>query len=246
MSKLVQLNIEGDAHIPLVKDFLREQNPDIVCLQEVYKKDMGELCDLSHSAFLLTMNRPNKLGEVHPFGVAIFSRTPFLEVKELYYAKPEGEIKIFDRTSAETIRASSQRGVLLVELENGVCVGSVHHTWTPNGLEDEFQIQDTHALVSILGNEKSHILCGDFNIPRGYNSCYDVVTASYEDCVPKTIKGSMHIPLHRVRNNTEEAKKMENYMVDYIFRTKDGPKVSNVRQYCGMSDHCALVAEVSI
>lgn len=244
MKKLVQLNIEGDAHIDLVSKFLHAQNADIVCLQEVFKKNMEELHVLPYSTFLLTMHRHDKNGEVSDFGVALFSREPITQSQYLYYAKPNNALGVFDRTSAETIRASSQRGVLFCELESGLKIATVHHTWTANGLEDAYQVEDTHALIHVLADKSRYILCGDFNIPRGVNSCYQIITDSLNDCIPQTIASSMHIPLHRVRNNKEEATKVAGYMVDYIFRTPDAPQVANVQQFCGMSDHCAFVANI--
>lgn len=244
MQKLVQLNIEGDAHISLVQEFLLEQNPDIVCLQEVYEKDMDELCALPHRAFLLTMRRTSLSGEVHTFGVALYSRAPILAVERIYYTQPKGVLGVFDRSSVETIRNTSQRGVLFCEIENGVCVASVHHTWTKDGLSDAYQRADTEALVNALSGKKPHILCGDFNIPRVHNDCYMKLLGAYEDCIPKDITCSLHVPLHRVRHDVIESQRVSQYMVDYIFRTKGAPNVTDVQQHCGMSDHCAFTALV--
>jgi endonuclease/exonuclease/phosphatase family metal-dependent hydrolase len=243
--KLLQLNVEKDAHTHLVRSFIASEKADVVCLQEVYKSDITYLTGMQHYVFLPMVIYSKKDGTFDESGIAICSHTPFTRTWQHYYFKPYDTIRELDRTNQETKRATIQHGVVFAELESGVTVATVHHTWTQDGDKpSEHQKKDTAALMDYLVTQPDHILCGDFNIPRGYNSCYETLTEHLEDCVPREYISSMHVPLHRLRVNPLVSAELEKYMVDYIFRTKNGPTVSNVEMHCGMSDHCALTADI--
>lgn len=242
--KLVQLNIEGDAHLPLVSEFILGESPDVLCLQEVFRKDITHISALPHVTFMPMILERRADGSLDERGIAILSQLPQEGTTIHYYYKPHDVLVEQDRTNQETKRQSIQHGVIMTTIA-GIRVGTVHHTWTQNGDDPSmYQIQDTEALMRYMQTVEPTIICGDFNIPRGYNSCYELLTNYFEDCVPRTYTSSMHIPLHRVRNNPAVAAEVARYMVDYIFRTPGAAAVRNVLMKCGMSDHCALVAEI--
>jgi exonuclease III len=242
--KLIQLNVEGDAHLPLVKEFLTLEEPDVICLQEVFKKDLDSISPLRHTSFLPMLLERQSDGSLDERGIAICSRFEQTNHTRYYYHKPQEILLEQDKTNQETKRQTIQHGVLRTTID-GISFASIHHTWTQHGhMPSDYQKKDTRVLMKYLQTIAPTIICGDFNIPRGYNECYNDLTAYLVDCVPDSIASSMYIPLHRVRTNPVVAAEVARYMVDYIFRTPKSPNVSGVTSKCGMSDHCALIATI--
>ncbi|MFM2415011.1 MAG: hypothetical protein RI911_704 [Candidatus Parcubacteria bacterium] len=242
--KLLQLNIEGDAHLPLVSNFIALENPEVLCIQEVFKRDIPIISGLPHVTFLPMLLERRSDGFLDERGIALMSSHVQEDTVLHYYYKPTDDLKEQDRTSQETKRKTIQHGVISATI-GGVRIATLHHTWTQDGDKpSEYQKADTRAFMEYIKTVPPVVVCGDFNIPRGHSTCYEMLTEYFEDCVPLTYASSMHIPLHRVRTNPAVAAEVEKYMVDYIFRTPGAASVGNVVMKCGMSDHCALVAEI--
>ena len=107
------------------------------------------------------------------------------------------------------------------------------------------QTNSVEKLIALLSNRPAHILCGDFNIPRGYNSNYELITKHYTDTIPSTFTSSLDRTLHRDGSKTNlHTPIFDVYMVDYIF-TKEPYQVSDVQLQFGISDHAGVIATIS-
>jgi endonuclease/exonuclease/phosphatase family metal-dependent hydrolase len=118
----------------------------------------------------------------------------------------------------------------------GFQFGCTHFTWTPDGNPNEAQRHDLAVLLDVLKKYPELVLCGDFNIPRASNELYRLLAERYTDHVPPEIHNSLDPQYHRKPSLV--------HMVDYIWSTPHYC-VEGVRVVCGVSDHCAIVAEVS-
>lgn len=246
MSKLIQLNIEGDRHLDLVQAFLKEQDPDIICLEEVFEDDISRITSLPHHAFLPMMRKEKQTGMTGVWGTAVCSREKITDASIEYYHKPTRELVLFDTSTMEKRRATQRFGLLVATLPHGLNIGVVHHTWTPDGaVPNEYQIADTRALIDLIQKINPDIVCGDFNIPREQNYLYADMSSHFEDCIPRSIRHSLYVPLHNAHADPVRASYIGKFMVDYIFRVTERYVVSGVEQHCGMSDHCAFVAHIS-
>jgi endonuclease/exonuclease/phosphatase family metal-dependent hydrolase len=130
-------------------------------------------------------------------GIAIFSKTPFMHTSTHYYFKPSEELREQDRTSEETKRTSVRHGVLTVELEGGLRIATVHHTWTQHGDKpSDYQKADTVALVEHLKTQPPCVITGDFNIPRGYNSFLKIACQKNmpQVCISRSTKFVLILP----------------------------------------------------
>ncbi len=90
--------------------------------------------------------------------------------------------------------------------------------------------------LPLLTEARPDILCGDFNIPRG-TELYHVLADCLYDNIPPEYVSSIDPVLHRVPNLS--------LMIDYMW-SLERIRIENVRQVCGVSDHCAFVGEVSL
>lgn len=232
---LISLNIEKDKHLNRVRNFFNDQGPDVICLQEVFERDFETLKrELNMEGVFAPMAHTGDAGFI--LGVAIFSRFKIISKEVLYYAGDEKNIPVHDESNNPK---SYNRAVLMasIGLENGEIfnIGTTHFTWTYNGEADEFQREDVSRMLSLLDNKKSFILCGDFNAPRG-KEIFSIIASKYKDNIPPEYESSIDPDLHR--------KKDLRLMVDGLFSTPDY-KAEDVKLVSGVSDHCAMTANIS-
>lgn len=233
--KLLQLNIEQNKHFDRILPFLSELKPDVVCLQELREPDIPRIAEtLGAEHFFIPMMRRvrNEVGT--PEGIAIFSRLPVQHKYATYYAGT-GEIVDFD---LKRKRDTQSYGVAVCEVnKNGVIfkIATTHFTWTPDGQPSEDQRKDMKALLAVLQTLDDVVISGDFNAPRG-GEMFAQLAERFKDNVPSHYVSSLDRNIHPAGHLDR--------MVDGIFST-NGYEVSNVVMIDGLSDHCALVAEIT-
>ncbi len=249
--KLISLNIEGNRHLALVQAFLKKENADVVCLQELFLSDGHLLAETlgMHFAFApmyLELHDRSNSESSQEFGIGIFSRESIENIHIANYWSPSSELKQFDRTSFKTKR-ETERGVLFsadTRIEHTLFpIAVTHFTWTPNGAPDVYQEKDADALLALLSKMPEVILCGDFNIPRDYNSLYNKFAAEYTDAIPRTYTSSLDLNLHRAAGDPVQRESLARFMVDYIFLSKKY-RAENVHLESGVSDHKAVIANI--
>lgn len=249
--KLISLNVEGDKHWSLIHPFLAAEQPDVICLQEVFEGDVKLLADelsmnVAFEPMWQKMPTTNESKIAEPMGTAILSRTRANKIWSLQYHTPHPEVVPYDNSSLETIRQSTRSLVLLVELEDQgekFVFATTHFTWTPDGLSNDYQRVDVKELLKQLESVPEIVLCGDFNMPRGFNDLYELFTERYTDAIPASYVSSLDLVRHRARHDEVAAVRVGAYMVDYIFLTK-GYEAKDVRLVSGVSDHSAVVAQI--
>ncbi len=232
---VLQLNVERAKHLATVVPFLKERMPEVVCLQELQEKDIplfeGVLEAKCH--FVPMALHPAE-GDPSVMGAGIFSRFPVKNLKIEYYY---GEGKNFSMFVPYTTEGFHRAFVYCdVEKEGTIFrIGTTHFTWSSDGEASELQRTDLKLLLPILEKAGEIVFMGDFNAPRG-KEIFDEIAGVYKDNVPLKYIDSLDDDLHRRRDLK--------LMVDGLFSTP-GYIVSDVEMICGLSDHCALVGNIS-
>ncbi|HYF13423.1 MAG TPA: endonuclease/exonuclease/phosphatase family protein [Candidatus Paceibacterota bacterium] len=236
---LLTLNIERDEHLDRVAPFLEKQKPDVWCVQELLEKDiplferiLGAKC-----FYIPALRWSFEQGMVE--GLGIYTSLPSSQFKVQLYAGNTGDIMVYDGKDDATMRATQKFNLATIVVEKeGVQfkIGNTHFTWSPDGKPTDLQRRDVQALLDALKNEGELVLTGDFNAPRG-GEIFSAIAANYKDNVPSHYNSSIDGTLHRAG--------ALNFMVDGIFSTPQYD-VTNVEMRCGVSDHCALSAQVSL
>lgn len=239
--KLISVNIEDFKHEQTVFDFLSKEDADVVCLQEfpeVWSKKLKTLgYHVSFAPMCLRSTDPRSLS-----GLAFASKSPH-QTKSHYYYKSAEEITVYRSRIQETIAHPVIIGTV-VHKDTTYIIATTHMIVTLDGKEDEQQRVGMEKLLSILAAQPPHIVCGDFNMPRGHNTLYELVTEKYTDAIPPTYRSSLDKSLHRLGDATHlDQPIFDEYMVDYIF-TQKPYTASDVRLEFGISDHAAVVAIV--
>src|SRR3989344_7187115 len=76
--QLISLNIERSLHLPRIIPFFEKEQADVVCLQELYQRDIKRISEALRGAACLFAPMTRHTREMPPeiMGVGIFSRLP--------------------------------------------------------------------------------------------------------------------------------------------------------------------------
>ncbi len=242
MLKLVSVNIEQDKHHDKVIAFLDVEKPDVVCFQEIFKKDIPlyeKVLDMKSFFVPLFLFMSQETKNYELMGIAIFAKEMTNTSFEYYVNESEKFEKTGEIQDPYTERESKHRAVMWVAVldEEGFeyKVSNTHFTWTPEGLSTKYQVEDATKLKSILENKlKDFVLVGDMNAPRGRET-FSMFASVYKDNIPAEYDSSLDPVLHRVPTLR--------YMVDALFTTPEYG-AENVRLVEGVSDHKAVVGDI--
>ena len=236
---LISLNVEADQHYQRFLPFLKQEKPDVVCLQEVLERDMERLSrELNmQGAFepMMSLTAPQLVArglEGEKIGVALFTRFEAVYRHEYYFGSREIVPKERpDHQGVNLILLTAQ-----FEYESvPFTFGTTHFTWTPDGDASDMQRENLADLFSTLERYPEIVFCGDFNAPRG-REIWGMIARRYKDNIPPEYLSSVDPNLHR-------AKSLQ-VMVDGLFTTP-GYTASSVRLAEGVSDHKAVVGYIS-
>ncbi len=234
--KLVSINIEGRRHLDTVLPFLTSESADMVCLQEAYEPDFAMIANVLGMRGMfapMTLLRVDKKTGPHiPWGVGILTGLPCSETQEHYYYGMRKPVPVF----VDNIKTLYKVFIAIVVQKDGASytVGTTHFTWTPDGQADVNQRRDLPALLAVVKKFPEIVFCGDFNAPRG-REIFTKIAGLYKDNIPQTYDTSIDGKLHRDGPL--------HVMVDGLFTTPHYT-AKNVRLVSGVSDHCAIVADI--
>lgn len=236
--KIISLNIEGDKHLGLIIPFLEKEKPEVICLQEVMEVNLPlfEKVVSGKSYFVPMINVGHKnrqeIKSRGRLGLAVFTALKVISVEEKIYVGTFNNMPEF----MDGTRVIPNRVVLSVKVEKDgeIFTFSVTHlTWTEDGESTDEQLKDLKRLFRVL--DQDTILCGDFNAPRGRKT-WSRLSRKFADNIPAEVTTTLDDDRHK--------KPGLNFVVDGLFTGKSY-QAENVRVVCGVSDHCAVVGEIS-
>ncbi len=235
--KLVDLNVEGNRHLPEIIPFLQKEAADIITLQEVFETNLPELEQkLKLKAYffpLMKITKPNTFGFplLGKIGLAFLTRLPVEATGHRYYrGKPTELPEMLSQPDAQNIALV---WIKLKKNNKTYTVCTTHFVWALPEDADAKQAPYLEKLLSILELIQEFILAGDFNAPRGRKT-FNQLASRYQDNVPQAIASTLDPQLHRTNRKL---------VVDGLFTTPEY-KAKNVKIISGVSDHKAIVADI--
>ena len=239
--KLTSINIELNKHYKTVFDFLKQENPDVICLQELLEDDFENFKKVLGKQGIFKPR--TRIGDdLHlrdikgkKEGVAIFAKD-IIDSGSIYY---EGKEENFLKTYEEYNSGENNKNSVLVWIDTRDKEGrscrfiTTHMPVTKGGESTPYQLEVTDNLLKELDSLGEFILCGDMNAPRGKET-FSRIAKKYKDNIPGEYKTSLDQNLHRVKNLQ--------HMVDGLFATTKY-QASNVKLIDSVSDHMAIVAD---
>jgi endonuclease/exonuclease/phosphatase family metal-dependent hydrolase len=234
--KILQLNVEKDRHRDAVLDLIKKEDPDLLFLQEVIDgDDLPSFVERFSAEGIYVPMLLDDFGRKQ--GVALFSKYPIGNVSVEYYAKQYEELRndMHKANKGDYHHALITAIVVINEVEYKVCV--THFPVNYPGLEvSEFQRTCYEKLRTMLAEKGDVVFCADLNCPRG-TEIFDDIAVEFKDNIPKEIETTIDGNLHRAGYLP--------YVVDCIF-TKGKYEASNVRLISNVSDHLAVLADITV
>lgn len=243
--KLLSVNIEGQRHLDRIRTLIANANPDTICLQEVPDFFVEELAKSGWNTSFAPMLIRERDDFSYVEGVAIVSKHLLTTAADYYYKSADTIVvqKMRDHTTcAHPVLFA------MISISGGETyhVATTHCIVTMDGRPDEHQRIGVEKMLSILSSKPPHVLCGDFNIPRGHNELYDTICQTYTDRIPHSYSSSLDKNLHMLGPKADMLSEpiFEEYMVDYIF-TQQPYTATGVTLQFRVSDHAAILATIS-
>lgn len=233
-------------HHDRVLPFLKKENPDVVCLQELLETDYEKFRDeLGMEGFYKPIEYVYADAYGGPtnvrHGEAIFARSLSDMTFAYYIGSEENIAHSFEEYFAdEDLRDNRVLLSAKVTHTDGkeYTILNTHFTLTEMGEATPKQLNDLDKLFVELEKFPEFVLVGDFNAPRGKET-FTRLAQKYTDNIPAHYTTSLDMNLHRKGHL-----KFEN-MVDGIFTTPHYI-ASNVALVDGVSDHMAIVADIEL
>lgn len=244
--KLITYNIWHGAYFEEVKDFLRSEAADIVCIQEIGRDGLGFARDSTDMVKVMgreldmrgeyeEMFRGNIGQGEYGFGVAIFSRFTLIEKRILNYELESREVL----EPAIKDRYNLPRRLIGLRYEElgDLWVFTTHFTITPDTLPTEHQLTQAKVVQEYVSHYHELILCGDMNtVPD--TETYRMLSQGMMD-VSLPEKPTLHPRIHLVGD--------KGYHVDYVFyRSSRLKHVSTRIPLVDGSDHLPIVVEFEL
>lgn len=244
--KIATINIEHGRHLPELFDFVKREQPDVLCMQEVFEVDVDAVKRATgmegffHPSCVAKKNYGYPIDPRGAWGVLLMFKPSQLKILDendskcacYYYVFTDGRVPEF------TCPTSPNKVVQVIKFiaqDQEYIIANTHFNWSANGRATKLQCRSFARLSRFLSKYPELILCGDFNAPRG-GEIFSLFTQRFTDNIPPDITTTIDSSKHY------SGKKLD-LVVDNIFTTP-GYKVSNVRVITGISDHCAVVGEV--
>ncbi len=241
--KLISINIQTNLHNETVLAFLKKEKADVVCIQELleedfdyYKKELN--FNGIYQPWYYINNPLYKELEGKKMGIAILANSIIDSGSFFCTGREENILKTFDEYKSNK-ELQKNNAIVWVNIKNndGVLYKFIttHLPVTHHGECTPYQLEVIDSLLVHLNTMGEFVLCGDTNAPRGKES-FSRLAKKYKDNIPLEYKTSIDQNLHKVKGIQ--------FMVDCLFTTPLY-KTSDVKLVDGVSDHMAVVANIS-
>ncbi len=243
MQKLLSLNTEGNRHTEPIFALIDSASPDIISLYEAPTSYIHLLATRGYFTTFAPMCTDNPVAPEDTIGILVATKVPHTSTTHYYTSRAQ---KMLPHDKHDSHSKSYPCITTTVGTgDTAMTIASVHLYDTYNGQESAEQDESVTALLAYLATLPPHVLCGDFNMPRGYNTNYERFTAHYRDEIPATYQSSLDRDLHRAGQRTDlNAPIFDIYMVDYVF-SQSPYQVSDISLHFGVSDHAAVLATIN-
>lgn len=255
--KLLQLNTWHGAIVfePTIQ-FLKDQNADILHLQEVYTNVESRAFpdypnyslyeyiqnnfDYPYSAFSKTFDVALSDGSTLPIGNATFSRYPIEESKTVYVPGHHGfSWNTYKNYQPEDFSHSPANFLSSTINIDGKLVKSInmHGVWGFDGEDNERRLQMRDLVLQEIENVEYVLVSGDFNTVPETQTMSGIRTK---------LNDVFYQELETTFNSKRWKHKDLKFVVDYIFTSKNIEVFAKEAPQVDISDHMPLIIKFSL
>src|SRR3989344_339163 len=235
-----------------IQAFIAEENPDILCLQEVYQAEVADLkqpwhavsnlakiLGYEHYAFVPAFAEEVETGYRVQFGNAIISRYPIKKSQSVFYDVPyNGNWHPATRDDIQYTPRNLQHGEIIIN-EKILHVFNTQGIWGFDGDDTERRLHMGDTIVKEIRGKQPALLMGDFNLQEGGKT-----TDKIEQHMHSVFKGEMKTSFNM--NHKDPNSGYATAIVDMMFVSEDIQVISHHVSGADVSDHLGLVAEFEV
>lgn len=251
--KFIQINIYKGRYFDELVDFLKEEAPDFISMQEVSAGKLNNYESKDVNLFELLSQKLSYKGVFHSdveilgdpnasFGNAVFSKWPILDSK-IVVLNTFRPMTLTEFVSDPAIWASISRHMLDVVCQVGgvgVHAISVHGRRIAPPVDNPESTRQANLIVDhlrFLGNEP-FVVGGDFNMPPETSAITIVSRMANNLMQDLRIKQTLNPAAHELGEH--------GYLVDYIFTSKHFELKSLAVPQVTVSDHLPVIAQLEL
>lgn len=231
--------------------FLRRENPDILCAQEVYdgrdvslppwfqtverfKQDLG----FPHVSFAAAYGEVTPHGVI-PCGNAVFSRLPLTPVHVWFYDTPFNPRRDEEAERPDFTRTPRNLQHVAVETAAGpINVFNTQGIWGFDDRDNPRRLHQSEVILRAVRGKPRTVLAGDFNVGEDTETMRRIGSALTSIFVEEFVSS------FNLRHKT--APGFATSVVDGVFVSSDLRVVSRRAPHADVSDHIPLVCELAV
>lgn len=247
--KFLTLNIcHGGRPIKKMINFLKEEKPDVLVLQEVYDGKERFLVENFHSFDILKRESGFKYGSFSPLfsmiikkqkvpqGNAIFSKFPIISSSLTYFDHQYGEFDFenwFELKDYSFVPSGLQH--CKIEVDKTIFnVFNIHGIWGVDGKDNEERFKMGEIILKKIKNKQNVILAGDFNLNPDTQTV-NSIERELKNVFKNKLKTTFNLKRKKVPGDWKNA------VVDMIFVSKNVKVLEYHCPQADISDHLPLV-----
>lgn len=251
--KVIQINIYGGKYFDELIDFLKQEDPDFITMQEVTVGKFNLYQDKDVGLFELLKEKLGMHGIYHGdikligdpdsmYGNAVFSKLPVVE-KNVLVLKDFRPVS-FDEAMGNDNSTSEVQNTHLLDAKvnlggKELRIISWHGAWTAPPKDTEETLRQAKMVCDYLSKINGpFILGGDLNNIIG-NKTIDMISGVANNLmIYSGVEATTNRKVHKIRPR--------GYLIDYIFTSFDIRAISLKVPEITVSDHLPVITELEI
>lgn len=242
--KFITINIWHGKFFDSLVSFIREQDPDIITMQEVYDgkdasfdrhlrilDELKKILNFDYVAFAPSLIDTRPSGKV-PWGNAVFSKHPIVDQKNIFYSIPFGEYDLEKNTTFELAPRNLQQLTFSVNSKK-LYVFNTHGIWGKNGQDNPERLAMSNIITKAIKGKSPLILAGDFNLKPKTQTIRNI-----EKFLTNVFKNELITTFNMKRKSNPD---YGTSVVDMVFVSKDIKVVEHFCPVVDISDHFPLI-----
>lgn len=244
----LSLNIWGGRLLHTLIPFLKEQQPDILAVQEVYNGSEPTLPDSLRSYSLIAQALEFPFHTFVPAfghvllegtvdrGNAIFSKFPLMAQKTLFFTVPYNS-SLVEAYPYDTTPYLMQHNLVALPHGKIMHVYNTHGLWGTDPHDNERRLKMSDMIVQEVSQKSPLILSGDFNVKESSQTIQRIARNLQNVCVGKA---------HTTINHRRKPPEFAPYVIDCMFVSSDIQILTSAILDVDVSDHLPLLCTLDI
>lgn len=248
--KVISLNIwQGGMRFDKIVKFLKNEDADIVTLQEVFSGNRENLARrfktviefkqfFKNYKFVFSADQFQVIGlDKIDRGNLVFSKLKILSHKTYFYNAPYGEVN--EKTTKDF--SNNPRNLQYVQIQQNESVINLYNThgvWGFDNSDTNRRLHMAKFIIDKVKNKKNVILCGDFNVDWK-SKTISIIEKRLINVFKNELKTSFNLTI-------KKRGKFKSSVVDMIFISKDFKVVNRNCPKIDISDHLPLIVKLKL